>query len=133
MRWRIRSQLLLPLLLLLLGVAGVTVWTALASARLTRRQIEDRMRIYIDMIRGTLRELKTAGRLRDVDPTVACFSVVGMILWLPRWYRQGGRLSQEQVANEIMKLAVNGVVQRRSVARLRVHRTNGASRKARVR
>jgi signal transduction histidine kinase len=44
MRWRLRSQLLLPLVLLLLGVAGVTVWTALASVRVTRRQIEDRLR-----------------------------------------------------------------------------------------
>jgi signal transduction histidine kinase len=44
MRWRIRSQLLLPLVLLLLGVAGTTVWTAAASARQARRQIETRLR-----------------------------------------------------------------------------------------
>jgi len=32
MRWRIRSQLLLPLLLLLLGVLGLSVWMAFAAA-----------------------------------------------------------------------------------------------------
>ena len=32
-----------------------------------------------------------------------------MILWLPRWFRQDGRLSQEQVAGEIAKLAVSGL------------------------
>ena len=63
-----------------------------------RRQIEERMRVYFDLIRDTLRELKDAGRLRDIDPTVAAFSLLGMILWLPRWFRQDGRLSQEQVA-----------------------------------
>ena len=52
-----------------------------------RRQIERRMRIYFDLIRDTLVELKTAGRLRDVDPTVATFGLLGMILWLPRWFR----------------------------------------------
>ena len=44
MRWRIRFQLLLPLLTLLLGVVGVTVWTAVASAGRARQQIETRLR-----------------------------------------------------------------------------------------
>ncbi len=44
MRWRIRYQLLLPLLTLLLGVVGVSVWTAAASADRARRQVETRLR-----------------------------------------------------------------------------------------
>jgi signal transduction histidine kinase len=44
MRWRIRSQLLLPLLLLLLGVLGLSVWMAFAAANDARRQIETRVR-----------------------------------------------------------------------------------------
>jgi signal transduction histidine kinase len=43
-RWRIRSQLLLPLLLLLLGVVGLSVWLAAAAAGRARTQIEDRVR-----------------------------------------------------------------------------------------
>jgi AcrR family transcriptional regulator len=75
-----------------------------------RRQIEERMRLYYDLIRDTLRELKAQGRLRDIDPTVAAFSMLGMILWLPRWFRQDGRMSQEQVAGEVAKLTINGLV-----------------------
>jgi signal transduction histidine kinase len=44
MRWRLRTQLLVPLLLLLAGVAGISTWTAVLSARRARRQIEDRVR-----------------------------------------------------------------------------------------
>jgi signal transduction histidine kinase len=44
MRWRIRSQLLLPLLLLLLGVLGLSVWMAFAAANHARGQIETRVR-----------------------------------------------------------------------------------------
>src|SRR5579871_938196 len=44
MRWRIRSQLLLPLLVLLLGVLGVSVWMAFAAANHARQQIELRVR-----------------------------------------------------------------------------------------
>jgi hypothetical protein len=68
------------------------------------------MRIYSDLVRDTLGELKSAGRLRQVDLTVAAFSVLGMILWLPRWFRQDGRLTQEQVANEIANIALGGLI-----------------------
>jgi signal transduction histidine kinase len=44
MRWRIRSQLLMPLLLLLVGVLGLSVWMAFAAADHARRQIETRVR-----------------------------------------------------------------------------------------
>ena len=89
-----------------------------------RRQIERRMRIYFDLIRDTLVELKAARRLRDVDPTVATFGLLGMILWLPRWFRQGGRLDQEAVANEIANFALGGLLApaRRPAAKLTVSR-----------
>jgi signal transduction histidine kinase len=44
MRWRIRSQLLLPLLLLLVGVLAVSVWMAFAAASHARQQLERRVR-----------------------------------------------------------------------------------------
>jgi len=86
-----------------------------------RKQLEERMRSYFDLVRDTLRELRTAGRLRDVDPTVATFSLIGTILWLPRWFRQNGRLSQEQVANQIADITLAGLLRpapSRGVARL---------------
>jgi AcrR family transcriptional regulator len=89
-----------------------------------RKQIEQRMRVYVDLIRNTLVELKAVGRLRDVDPTVATFSLLGMIMWLPRWFRQGGRLDQETVANEIAAFALGGLLApgRRPAAKLTVSR-----------
>src|SRR6266852_5244394 len=87
-----------------------------------RKRVEERMRAYVDLIRGTLVELRSAGRLRDVDPTVATFSLIGTILWLPRWFRQNGRLSQEQVANEIANIALGGLLRprKRAVRRRRL-------------
>ena len=77
-----------------------------------RKQIEEKMRLYFDLIRNILIELRAAGRLRDVHPTVATFSVLGMILWLPRWFRQDGGLTEEQVAEEIAKVALGGLIRR---------------------
>src|SRR4051812_32566688 len=44
MRWRIRTQFLLPVVVLLAGVAGISVTTAVAAANQARRQIEIRLR-----------------------------------------------------------------------------------------
>jgi AcrR family transcriptional regulator len=82
-----------------------------------RKRVEERMRAYVDLVRDTLVELRSAGRLRDVDPTVATFSVIGTILWLPRWFRQNGRLSQEQVANQIADIVLGGLLRSRSTVK----------------
>jgi AcrR family transcriptional regulator len=75
-----------------------------------RKKVERRMRVYFDLVRDTLAELKAAGRLRDIDVTVGAFGVLGLILWLPRWFREGGRLSNEQVADDIANLALGGLL-----------------------
>ena len=87
-----------------------------------RKRVEERMRAYVDLVRETLVELRSAGRLRDVDPTVATFSVIGTIMWLPRWFRQNGRLSQEQVANQIADVVLGGVLRSRPTVKRRAAR-----------
>jgi AcrR family transcriptional regulator len=96
-----------------------------------RRQVEERMRAYFDLVRDTLCELRDAGRLRDVDPTVATFGIIGTILWLPRWFRSSGRLTQEQVANHIADIALGGLLRTRPRPRPRTRkRAATASRRA---
>jgi TetR/AcrR family transcriptional regulator, cholesterol catabolism regulator len=89
----------------------------------SRKQIEEKMRVYFDLIRNTLLELRAAGRLRDIDVTVATFSILGMILWLPRWFRPDGCLTQEEVAEQIAKFALGGLIVPRRSRRARRHRT----------
>jgi AcrR family transcriptional regulator len=81
----------------------------------SRKQIEEKMRVYFDLIRNTLLELRAARRLREVDATVATFSILGMILWLPRWFRQDGPLTQDEVAEQIAKFALGGLIDPRRV------------------
>jgi TetR/AcrR family transcriptional regulator, cholesterol catabolism regulator len=80
-----------------------------------RRKIDERKRAYVDLIRETLKQLKDEGKLNDVDVTAAAFSLLGMILWLSRWYNPEGRLTPEQVAEEITNIALGGLL--RSPAR----------------
>jgi hypothetical protein len=48
--------------------------------------------------------------LRPVDLTVAAFSLLGTILWISRWFRHEGRLTEEQVANEVANLMLGGLL-----------------------
>ena len=75
-----------------------------------RRKIDQRKRAYVDLIRETLKQLKDEGKLNNVDVTAAAFSLLGMIIWLSRWYSPEGRLTPEQVAEEISSIALGGLL-----------------------
>jgi AcrR family transcriptional regulator len=75
-----------------------------------RRKVLQRKRAYFDLLRDTLQQLKDEEKLKDVDETVAAFSLFGMLLWLSRWYHPDGKLSPEQVANEMEKIALGGIL-----------------------
>ena len=95
--------------------------TALTPAQ--NRKITRRKRAHFDRLRQVLNKLKSEGRLHDLDTTVATFSLLGMINWLSRWFRQDGALTEEQIAEEIVKIALSGLLRPESHAaqrRLRV-------------
>ena len=82
--------------------------TALTPAQ--NRMITRRKREYFNRLRDILLALKAEGKLHDVDTTAATFSLLGMISWLSRWFRQDGVLTEEQVAEQIVKIALNGLL-----------------------
>jgi AcrR family transcriptional regulator len=75
-----------------------------------RRKIDERKRAYVELLRDTLRQLQTEQKLRALDATVAAFSLLGTVLWVARWYAPNGRLNAEQVAEEILQLALGGLL-----------------------
>lgn len=75
-----------------------------------RRKLRQRKRAYVDLIRETLEQLKADSKLKSVDTTTAAFSLLGMIMWLARWFRPDGKLSREQVAEEICQIALGGLL-----------------------
>ena len=74
-----------------------------------RVQITGRQRTYLDFIRETIGDVERATGRRLVDPTVGAFGLLGMILWISRWYRPDGRLTDEQVVSEITAMGVAAI------------------------
>ncbi|HLJ72988.1 MAG TPA: TetR/AcrR family transcriptional regulator [Thermoanaerobaculia bacterium] len=92
------------------GAVTILVDEARALTPAQNRKIVRRKREYFDFLRQTLTELKSHKKLRDVNVTVAAFSLLGMINWLSRWYQPDGALDEEQVAQQIVDIALNGLI-----------------------
>jgi len=79
-----------------------------------RVTVQNRRRDYFEFVRNTLVELHEEKKLRDVDITTATFTLFGMILWLPRWYRASGKLSVEKVCRDVCDMALRGLMVQRN-------------------
>ncbi|MBS1811491.1 MAG: TetR family transcriptional regulator [Acidobacteria bacterium] len=77
--------------------------------RANRRKIIERKRVYLNLVRTTLDELKADGKLKALDTTVCAFSIFGTVMWLARWYRPGGQLTGAQIADEIYQIIGSGM------------------------
>jgi AcrR family transcriptional regulator len=76
-----------------------------------RRLITQRKRAYFELVRAGITQLKKEGRLRrGLDATVATFTILGMVMWLTKWYEPSGRLSAEKVARQIADMALAALV-----------------------
>jgi AcrR family transcriptional regulator len=102
------------------GVAGNPVTVLLDDpAALTpahRRAITRRKGAYYNFLRDTLAALAERGELNAIDPTVAAFSLIGMILWLARWHSADGRLSLDEIVDQMSEIALRGVVRPETLA-----------------
>jgi AcrR family transcriptional regulator len=74
------------------------------------RAIFDRQRVYLQFIKETLADLAGQGKLRDINPSVAAATILGMICWLGRWYNSNGRMTAEQVVRDFVEMVMHAVV-----------------------
>jgi AcrR family transcriptional regulator len=79
-----------------------------------QRTVRNRKRTYFELVKQTLEQLAAEGKLRDVNPTVATFSLFGMILWISRWYRRDGELTPQEVMRDFQELALRAVLRTES-------------------
>jgi AcrR family transcriptional regulator len=109
---RLRAIISSQARLVTIGNGAITILVEEMSALTPQqsRKITKRKRAFFDLVRGTLDELKAEGKLLDVNTTAAAFSILGMIHWLTRWFREDGSLTKEQAADELTKVALYGIL-----------------------
>lgn len=78
-----------------------------------RSEINQRHRIYLDLVKDTLKELKDLERLRPADPMIAALNMFATFFGVPRWYQQKGHLNQDDVSEEINKYVLGALLKDR--------------------
>jgi len=73
------------------------------------RKINARKKRYVRFLEDSFREAVEKGLIREVDATVAAFSFLGMVLWIYKWFRPDGQLTDDQVANGMIDLLFKGL------------------------
>jgi AcrR family transcriptional regulator len=76
-----------------------------------RERIRRRQRAYYEFIRDNVAELAAAGR-SELDPSVGAFGILGLLMWLARWYRRDGKLGGDEVAKQITAMALDGILKK---------------------
>lgn len=90
-------------------------------------QINARKKRYLHFLETTIAEGVRDGSLRPVDPKVAAFSFLGMILWIYKWYRPDGEISEQRLVEQMSDLFFGGleVEARRRVGPRRIEPLKG--------
>ena len=87
-------------------------YIAIANREMTHLPEESRRRILrmqerFDRILGGILAEGTAARVFDLtDPAMTGLAISGMIIWVHRWYRAGGRLSPQQISERMAETAL---------------------------
>ena len=72
-------------------------------------RINARKKRYVRFLEAAFTEAVAAGRIRPVNPTVAAFSFLGMVLWIYKWFRPDGAIGERQLAREMQELFFGGL------------------------
>lgn len=75
-----------------------------------REETLKRRRNYFEFVRQTLIELENEKKLQKIDLTTATFTILGMILWLSRWFIPNGKMSVEKVCEDVCEMALRGIM-----------------------
>lgn len=75
-----------------------------------RKEVLKQHRYIYNLYYDAIAEIKAAGLLRDIDQAVVTFGISAMMNWSYRWYDERGRLSIEQIAQDIIRTFFFGIL-----------------------
>ena len=73
-----------------------------------REKILKRKKAYITLVRDRLIELQQKGIARSVDATAATYFLLGSLNWVYQWYKDDGRLDEQDLVRNFTDLFSRG-------------------------
>jgi TetR/AcrR family transcriptional regulator, cholesterol catabolism regulator len=72
-------------------------------------QINARKKRYVRFLETSFAEAARAGRIRPINPKVAAFAFLGMVLWIYKWFRPDGAVPEQALVREMQDLLFGGL------------------------
>jgi AcrR family transcriptional regulator len=82
---------------------------SLLKGRLKKEVITYQRKIY-NLYLDQLKKLEQLNMLRQGNLTVMVFSIFGVINWFYRWYKEGGQIDSEIIANQSIDNIFSGIL-----------------------
>lgn len=99
------TRLLLTRPEVVLFVNGPPYWLSTKDRRRYRAQVKENNRF----IRNLVNDLKVSENVEDsVDVTVAAYMLIGMNVWIRKWYNPRKRIKPGELADEISRVFLQG-------------------------
>lgn len=75
--------------------------------------VKEKEKTIFYLYKSCLKEVQKTGRLSNCDLTVATFGIIGMINWLYHWYNPAKSLPLETIADQIINILFDGLLQQK--------------------
>ena len=82
-----------------------------------KAKILDQQKNMFNLFKKQISDLEKKGLLRPVNKVVATFCCFALINWSFRWFKEDGELSIEEVANNIIDIFFNGILNTEKIHR----------------
>jgi len=77
---------------------------------LRKKALKQQRQVY-DLYCNKINEIVNRGLKRDINPTVMTFSIFAMMNWSYRWFKEEGKLSIDEVAENIIRIFLYGIME----------------------
>jgi AcrR family transcriptional regulator len=75
-----------------------------------RTRINRRKKEYIKMSAGLIADVMKKYDIKDLDPKLAAFALLGMLNWTYQWYQQDGSSSRDEIARNFQTIFLRGIL-----------------------
>lgn len=76
----------------------------------SKREILEQHRSVYEFYKRQICDLEKLGLLRSGNKSIMSFSCLSLMNWFYRWYREDGKLSCEQICDQIMDIFLKGIL-----------------------
>jgi AcrR family transcriptional regulator len=75
-----------------------------------RARINRRKKEYVRMTTKLVADVVKKHHIKDVDPKLAAFALLGMLNWTYQWYKPSGSNSREQIVDTFQRIFMQGIL-----------------------